>query len=520
MTRASSMTGPVEQGSVEALQPGTLLGRYEIKRFLGQGGMGQVYEAEHRDLKKRVAIKTLLPGLAASSDSRQRFLREGEAASRIRHPHVVDVTDVGAEGSVIYLVMEYLEGENLGRLIERQGFLSPAQTVEIMLPVVTAIATAHQLGVIHRDLKPDNIFLARTPYGGIQPKVLDFGISKVLGGSRTRELTGTAATVGTINYLPPETLNAAREADARSDQYGLGTILYECVTGERAFEGENFYLVLKQIAEGRFSPPSVLRPELPPRMEKVITRAMSLDPSARFESVGHLGAALLDLASESVRGLWAPFLGGAGTSVATAAPTMVAQVGSSSDRLVDRNGSGEGRLARTLATPSSGAGGTIELPPPARSSSTTIQGAIDEREEKATTPSTQRRRTVFLIGGVAVAAGLALLISSGLIGRPADPSAATADPVQQTLPPTPYPTSPPQPPVPPKPHPVLSEPQGPQSTPGPNETATAGTENIVPKSITKSRSRARKKTRATRRDPTSLEPTTPSQSGTGVVIID
>src|SRR4029077_2479270 len=148
------MDGTGDGGSSDSLRPGTMLGRYEIRRLLGQGGMGCVYEAQHRDLKKRVAIKTLLPSLASNSDARQRFLREGEAASRIRHPHVVDVTDLGSEGSVIYLVMEYLEGEDLSRLLARQEFLSASEAADIMLPVAAAIATAHEKGVIHRDLKP------------------------------------------------------------------------------------------------------------------------------------------------------------------------------------------------------------------------------------------------------------------------------------------------------------------------------------------------------------------------------
>ena len=121
---------------------------------------------------------------------------------------MVDVTDVGSEGAVIYLVMEYLEGEDLARLIARQGFLSPAQAADIMLPVAAAISTAHEQGVIHRDLKPENIFLSRSAYGAVHPKVLDFGISKVLGDSRARALTGTAATMGTMHYLPPEQLRA------------------------------------------------------------------------------------------------------------------------------------------------------------------------------------------------------------------------------------------------------------------------------------------------------------------------
>ena len=294
----------------DTLPPGTALGRYEIRRMIGRGGMGCVYEAVHRDLKKRVAIKTLLPSLAASPDARTRFLREGESASRIRHPHVVDVTDVGAEGMTSYLVMEYLEGEDLSKLIAREGPLPVSQTADIMLPVAAAIVAAHDMGVIHRDLKPENIFLSKSKVGGLHPKVLDFGISKVTGDRSTIVLTGTGATFGTTFYLPPEQLQGARQADAKSDQYALGTILYECATGHRAFEGANLYGVMKDIAEGRYVSPRSRRPDLPEEVEAIITRAMSLDPAERFASVKDLGSALLEFASPNGRILWEPTFAG------------------------------------------------------------------------------------------------------------------------------------------------------------------------------------------------------------------
>jgi len=307
LTKVSGTTDPF---SAETLPPGTVLGRYEIRRLIGRGGMGCVYEAVHRDLKKRVAIKTLLPSLAASDEARIRFLREGEAASRIRHPNVVDVTDVGVEGLTSFLVMEYLEGEDLASLIGRQGALSVEQTVDFMLPVAAAISTAHDQGVIHRDLKPANILLARSAVGGLQPKVLDFGISKVTGDRGTMVLTGTGATFGTTFYLPPEQLQGARQADARSDQYALGTIVYECVTGRRAFERDNLYGVLKDIAEGNYPSPLSRRPDLPPSMDALIRRSMSLEPAQRFDSVKQMGAALLEFARPQARVMWSSFFGG------------------------------------------------------------------------------------------------------------------------------------------------------------------------------------------------------------------
>ncbi|HET6149113.1 MAG TPA: serine/threonine-protein kinase [Polyangia bacterium] len=423
------MDGFPEGVSSDSLRPGTALGRYEIRRLIGQGGMGCVYEAVHRDLKKRVAIKTLLPALASNADAKQRFLREGEAASRIRHAHVVDVTDVGAEGNVIYLVMEYLEGEDLARLIARQGFLTPQQTADIMLPVAAAIFTAHEQSVIHRDLKPENIFLARTGYGAVHPKVLDFGISKVLGDSRARALTGTAATMGTMNYLPPEQLRAAREADARSDQYGLGTILYECVTGQRAFEEESFYIVLKKIAEGDFPPPSSRRPGIPPHLEAVILRAMSLEPIDRFESVRQLGAALLAHASEHSNILWAPFFGQApAVDVQPAArdvssqarvPTMVARPPSSGSGRPPSSGSGRPPSPGSGRPPSSGSGvegssgpisGTMELPAPRKQASTTMRNATGEREIPITFNRPRRSRAPMVVAGVALVSAVAVLI--------------------------------------------------------------------------------------------------------------
>ena len=309
---------------VVGIAPGTGLGRYRIVRLLGRGGMGCVYEALHCDLGKRVAIKTLLPALAASAESRARFLREGQAAARIRHPHVVDVTDVVAEGTTSYLVMEYLEGEDLGARLARQGALSLSETADILLPVVAAVATAHDCGVIHRDLKPENVFLACSAQGAPCPKVVDFGISKVLGDPGALALTATSTAFGTLHYLPPEQLRGAREADARSDQYALGAVLYECLTGCRAFDGDGIYGVLKNVAEGNYQPARLRRPDLPVALDAAIARALSVDPAERFPSVRSLAAILLDFASPAVRAQWAPVPGPPGElGGGPAAPTPV-----------------------------------------------------------------------------------------------------------------------------------------------------------------------------------------------------
>jgi tRNA A-37 threonylcarbamoyl transferase component Bud32 len=308
----------------ELLAPGTKLGgRFEIVRLIGSGGMAAVYEALHTDLKKRVAIKALFPSVGRNPEARARFLREGEVASRIRHPHVVDVTDVGSDGGLAFLVMEYLDGEDLGALIEREAPLAFERTVDLLLPVIAAVAAGHGAGVVHRDLKPQNIFLARGFRGELVPKVLDFGVSKLVTGLPGAALTQTAAVFGTPAYMSPEQALGAKQVDHRCDQYALALIIYECVTGRRAHDGENALAILRSIGDGVFDPPSRHRPDLPPILEQVVLTALALDPAQRYSSSSALGAALLPFASTRGRALWAEtFAASASTEPGFHAPTM------------------------------------------------------------------------------------------------------------------------------------------------------------------------------------------------------
>jgi hypothetical protein len=301
----------------QTLAPGTMLGRYRIGRLLGSGGMGSVYEGTHTDLRKRVAIKTLHPSVAALPGARARFLREGEAASRIRHPNVVDVTDVGTEGAITFLVMEYLEGEDLFSRLTREHSLTASEAADCLLPVIGAIAAAHDEGVIHRDLKPANVFLVRTRHAGVQPMVLDFGISKVSGGGtgQTLALTGVGASLGTPCYISPEQVRGAG-VTAFSDQYALGAILYECVTGRRAHDGESVFSILHSVGAGTFPPPRAVRPEISVAFENAILRAMRLEPADRFPTLRGFGRALLPFATEAVRAQCTPLLAEANDAAA------------------------------------------------------------------------------------------------------------------------------------------------------------------------------------------------------------
>jgi len=184
------------------LPAGTVLGAYRIVRCIGAGGMGAVYEAEHCELGKRVALKTPFAEAGSSPEGRARFLEEGKTASKLRHPHVVDITDVGEVAGVAYLVMEYLDGEPLGALIKRDGPMPAYLIADILVPVAAALCEARRRGIIHRDLKPDNIFITRSVQGRIYPKILDFGISKVLGDERVPRLTGMEERFAALARVP------------------------------------------------------------------------------------------------------------------------------------------------------------------------------------------------------------------------------------------------------------------------------------------------------------------------------
>jgi serine/threonine-protein kinase len=297
-----------------------MLGRYRLERLLGEGGMGVVYVARHEDLGKPAAVKILNERHGQSEEIRARFLREGQAAARIRHPNIVDVYDVGVDGGRAYLVMELLEGEDLRRLIGREGPLDAQRTADLMVPVVAALAAAHDAGVVHRDLKPDNVFVARER-NTLAPKVLDFGISKLADPEQPGLLTGTGALLGTPYYMSPEQAKSARNIDAQSDQYSCGVILYECVTGRRPLEEPSIYQLIQRIVHGDFAPPRQLNPSIPAALEQLILKAMAAEPQQRFPTTRAFGRALLEFASDRVRGNYADeFAEEAAPAVPAAAP--------------------------------------------------------------------------------------------------------------------------------------------------------------------------------------------------------
>jgi hypothetical protein len=290
----------------QLLPRGSVLGNYVLAAPIGSGTMGMVYRAEHRRLGSEVAIKVMAHALRDDAEERSRFLLEAQTAATLEHPHVVEVIDFGEREADLYFVMELLEGEDLDACLERRTRLSAEETAALVLPIVSALGAAHDAGVVHRDLKPGNIFVHRERDGTTVPKLLDFGISKpplavARGDFRS---TSPSQILGTPNYLPPEGVNGCRNLTALSDQYSLGVVLYECVTGRAPIERDDFFSLLKAIESGEFVPPSRGVPELPGAMENAILRCMQRRPEQRFAHVRELGLALLDVADATTRVRW------------------------------------------------------------------------------------------------------------------------------------------------------------------------------------------------------------------------
>jgi serine/threonine protein kinase len=298
----------VAQGTLPA---GFQFGAYVIGNCIGQGGMARIYRAEHRVLHKPVALKVMETALLERPDGRPRFLREGQSAAAVKHPNVVDITDVGVWQGRPYLVMELLEGEDLEQYLSRHKPLAEHDVARIMIPVIAGLATAHAAGVIHRDLKPSNVFLARGPDGDVVPKLLDFGISKLANSLRTLDPSSTpmGELMGSPMYMSPEAVRGARDLLPQSDQYSVGVMLYECVTGRPPFYGDSLLGVLEAVAHGQFESPRRFRPDLSNVLETAILRAMSRDPDDRFPSVRELGRALCEAADQRTRLLWTPSFG-------------------------------------------------------------------------------------------------------------------------------------------------------------------------------------------------------------------
>lgn len=273
-------------------------------------------------------MKSLRAEAAADPDLRARFLREGELAAHISHPNVVQVFDVieRPEGDA-YLVMELLDGNDLGAELSARGPLPVEWLCDVMLPVCAAVAQVHARGLLHRDIKPGNLFLSRSPDGEVIPKLLDFGISRPLD-QQTGELrTRTGTVLGSPRYMAPEQLEAKRDIDLRADVYALGAVLYRCLTGAMPYQhpGDTtqveLFTLISRIAGRELLPPRSWRPDLPAPLEAVTLRAMAYDRAQRFGDA-RVGAALVPFASPAARARWEPVLSRVSLGVPVSAPSV------------------------------------------------------------------------------------------------------------------------------------------------------------------------------------------------------
>jgi hypothetical protein len=294
--------------TVETQQPtiiadpviGRAIGNYVVRRLLGQGGMGSVYFAEHPTIGKRVALKVLHAEFAVQPEIVNRFFNEAKSVNDIQHPNIVDIIDFGTlppispnDPPFVYFFMEYIEGTSVTDLIAREGPLPPARALAIALQIADALAASHHKGIVHRDLKSDNVMLLRRGQHDFV-KLLDFGIAKMTGNATSSQRTRTGIVMGTPQYMSPEQCEGRSSIDHRTDIYALGILLYQMLTGRVPFVGANFGEVLVQ--QMAFPPlaPSLIVPQISPHLEQVVLKALEKRQEHRYARMDDMILALRD----------------------------------------------------------------------------------------------------------------------------------------------------------------------------------------------------------------------------------
>ncbi len=264
------------------LAPGDVIAdKYRIEKPLGEGRMGRVWVATHGVLRKQVALKVMEERFRVSNDLVERFFREAVAAGKVDHPAITQVFDAGVHEGSPFMVMELLHGEDLSQRLEREQRLSLEETLLMARPILSALDAAHRAGVVHRDIKPPNIFLAKRADGIVTPKLLDFGIAKHMGNPFFDRLTGTGSVIGTPLYLAPEQVQSETGVDHRADIYSVGVTLFHCLSGTTPYEAASFpELIGKMFSEGPRSLAAVA-PDIPPAVSEVIQRCLAHRPGDR-----------------------------------------------------------------------------------------------------------------------------------------------------------------------------------------------------------------------------------------------
>ncbi|MDF3067521.1 MAG: Protein kinase [Polyangiaceae bacterium] len=416
------MEAPVQEGDL-------LAGKYRVEKVLGYGGMGVVVSAFRNDLEQRVAVKFLSQAAAERPDAAERFRREARAAAKIRSEHVARVLDVGTlDTGLPYMVMEFLEGNDIADELRRLTVLPISSAVEFVLQAIEALAEAHAAGVVHRDLKPGNLFLARRADGSRRVKVLDFGISKALTGSSVEELslTKTAALIGSPLYMAPEQMRSAKDVDTRADIWSLGAMLYEMLTGQPPYTGDSIPQLCAALLHDDPIPLRQHRPEIPEGLEQAVLRCLMKDRNHRFATVFELGRALLPYAlpdshihverAERVLGVTDVTMSGMVTSgMSPSLPHVTSP------------------LASVPITP-------LNVTPAAVLHH--IEPTVNSWGGSGMAPAPKKRRgPLLLIGGAAalLAGAVGLWAAQGGTGEKAAPASPSAEPARGAAPPSPAP---------------------------------------------------------------------------------
>jgi serine/threonine-protein kinase len=370
----------------DPVKPGDVLSnKFRVERVLGIGGMGVVVAATHLQLGQLVALKFMLRAAMQYPDNVARFEREARAAVRLRSDHVAKVTDVGRlDDGAPYMVMEFLEGEDVDRYLRRTGPLPIQTAVDFVLQASEAIAEAHALGIVHRDLKPKNLFLTQRLNGEPLVKVLDFGVSKLVGAEEL-SLTQTTQVLGSPSYMSPEQLRASRDVDQRTDIWALGAILYELLTNSVPFPANTLTQLTAMVISEPPRPIETLRHDIPPGLRNAIFRCLEKPVDVRFQSVADFAAALAPFASAG--------------SVALATQRMAGLSASSSSRL----------SAMPATSPSA------QLPQE-RPSFRAPGGSTDVAWDRTQLATTGHRRRRLMIPIIAVAA-LSAIIGAIVVGK-------------------------------------------------------------------------------------------------------
>jgi len=300
MRQAAAMLASPASGSQHRLTADFELGPYVIEAYLGGGGMGEVYRAKDKRLHRTVALKVLSPQLADSAGWRQRLEREAEVISSLNHPHICTLYDIGRQGEIDYLVMELLEGDTLAQRLKR-GVLPLSKMLEVATEIASALTAAHAAGILHRDLKP-GIMLTKSG-----AKLLNFGLAKIRAAAPAEKevsdisapITAAGMVMGTVQYMSPEQIRG-QEADFRSDVFAFGAMLFEMLTGKKAFTGDSQFALMNAILDKDTETLGSLQPPSPPALERLAKKCLAKGPEARWQSTSDLESELRQIGLDHV----------------------------------------------------------------------------------------------------------------------------------------------------------------------------------------------------------------------------